>query len=67
MPQLLGLIVVGAAAWLGYRWFQRALDQVQADLRNADETLHSRSKDRITTLEQDPETGVYRPTDGPRR
>ena len=67
MPHLFGLILVGAATWAGYRWFQRELDRVQAVLRDADETLQQRSEKPIATLEQDPETGVYRPIGQTRR
>ena len=63
MPQLLGLIFVGAVAWAGYRWFQRALDRVQADLRDADDALQRRADEPVGTLEKDPETGVYKPVD----
>jgi hypothetical protein len=61
MPQLIGIIVGGVAAWAGYRWMSKEWNRVQADLRDADEVLKKREEKAVPTLQQDPETGVYRP------
>ena len=63
MPQLLGWIVVGAAVWAGYKWLRGETRRVAEKLREADDTLKTRSEKSLPTLERDPETGVYRPTD----
>lgn len=63
MPQLLGLILVGALAWAGYRWLRSESRRVAEELRKADETLKQREAKKTPTLERDPETGVYTPAD----
>ncbi len=61
MPQLIGMIVVGFAAWTGYRWLRKEWRRVQADLSEADEALKQRREKAMPTLQRDPETGVYKP------
>lgn len=61
MPQLLVLALLGAGLWAGYRWYRWQMKQVAEDLRAAEEALKRRDENAIPTLEEDPETGVYRP------
>lgn len=61
MPQILGIVLVGAAAWAGYRWLRREMGSVAADLSEAEEALRKRRDRAIPTLRRDPETGVYKP------
>jgi len=63
MLQLIGMLVLGAIAWIGYRWLRKEMTRVQGDLHEADEALRRKKAKTITTLEQDPETGEYRPSD----
>ena len=63
MPQLIGMLVLGAIAWMGYRWLRKEMTRVQSDLREADEALKRKKTKNVTTLEQDPETGEYKPSD----
>lgn len=68
MPPLIALGVLGAGLYFGYRWITRQGAQVAAQLERAEEALKRREARRnwedngreLTTLEQDPETGVYR-------
>lgn len=62
MPQLIALTVLGAGLWAGYRWYRRQVKQVADELRAAEEALRKREESAIPTLQQDPDTGVYRPT-----
>lgn len=61
MPQLLVLTLLGAGLWAGYRWYRRQVKEVASELRAAEEALRRRDETAIPSLEQDPETGVYRP------
>ncbi|GAB4225664.1 MAG: hypothetical protein Kow0032_01910 [Methyloligellaceae bacterium] len=63
MPQLIGLLILGAAAWFGYRWVRKEMMRVKAELDAADQALRRQEAKRTTRLEQDPDTGVYRPSD----
>lgn len=61
MPQLIGLAVLGAAVYFGYRMLKREMARVGAEL---DERTGMKDKaEQIPTLVKDPETGVYRPKD----
>ncbi len=60
MARLLIFALVGAAVWYGWRAFRRQQDRVSNALKEAEGSL---SKKEPLTLEKDPETGVYRPTD----
>ena len=62
MPQLLVLTLLGAGLWVGYRWYRRQVKEVASELRAAEEALRRRDENAIPTLQQDPDTGVYRPT-----
>ncbi len=64
MPQLLGLVLFGAAAVAGYKSFQRAIGRATGRTNPAqartDTAEPSRMKD-LGALELDPRTGVYKP------
>lgn len=60
MVRLLFFLIIGGAAWYGWRLFRRQQTRVTRDLRDADGNL---SKQATVELERDPETGVYRPSD----
>lgn len=61
MPQLIGLVLVGAGLWAGVKALQRIAGRTAegAPAENATEGT-AREKD-LGRLEADPETGVYRP------
>lgn len=66
MPPLIVLGLLGAGLYFGYRWIGRQSTEVAAQLERAEEALQRREARRTgepaapPTLEQDPETGVYR-------
>ena len=62
MPQLIALVLIAAVVWYGYSAFKKELAKL-AEQDSKDAKKHpgtSRSK-VVDELEQDPETGVYRP------
>ena len=77
MPQVLLLALAGLGLWVGYRWFRRESRRVADELARAEAELKRRggageageagagrdTPEAITPLEQDPETGIYRPVD----
>lgn len=63
MPQLLGWIAVGVLVWAGYRWLRKESKRVVTELREAEEEIRERKQKSAPKLEQDPETGVYKPVD----
>lgn len=62
MPQLIGLVLAGAALWAGYRWLRKETRRVEAELNDAEQALKRGEEKAIPTLKRDPETGVYRPS-----
>jgi len=60
MARLLLFLIVGAAAWYGWRLFRRQQARVARHLNDAEGTL---GKTTAVELERDPKTGVYRPRD----
>lgn len=68
MPQLLGLLLFGAAAIAGYKSFQRAMSRATGRTSdganrvgdNTDMAETPGMKD-LGALELDPQTGVYKP------
>jgi hypothetical protein len=60
MARLLLFLVLGAAAWYGWRMFRRQMTRVTRDLKDAEGTL---AGEKTVELERDPKTGVYRPSD----
>ncbi|MHC1549867.1 hypothetical protein [Phyllobacterium sp. K27] len=57
MPQLIFFLLVGIAAYYGYRSFKREAQRVSKRVREAEKEVQNRSQG---TLVQDPETGEYR-------
>lgn len=57
MPQLLGLVLVGAAIWFVGRALRREMSRVDEQLRRDERKQDER---QVTALEKD-EDGVYRP------
>jgi hypothetical protein len=64
MVRLLFLALIVAAGWYVWRVVKRQTARVDAALRKAEVNAH-RPVDRqeAISLEKDPETGVYRPSD----
>lgn len=54
MGALLLLALIAIAAWIGWRALMRERDRIARELRD-----QSRKPPEATTLERDPETGVY--------
>jgi membrane protein implicated in regulation of membrane protease activity len=57
MPQLIFFIVIGVAAYAGYRAFIREAERVTARVRR---TERERQTGTMGTLVKDPKTGEYR-------
>ena len=57
MPQLVFFVVVGAAAYFGYRSFVREAERVTAKVRRAE---RQQANGTMGTLVKDPKTGEYR-------
>ena len=63
MPHLVGLILLGAGLYAGYRAFVRVAGRMQAELERAEDEARQPAaveKD-LGALEYDPVSGVYRP------
>ncbi len=63
MPQIIVVLLAGAGIWAGYKWLRKEQQRVKARLRDAEEELRRRDEKSISTLKQDPETGIYGPAD----
>lgn len=67
MPQLLALVLIGAAAVAGYKSFHKAFGRTSAGSRREDQTKATSGspgmKD-LGSLELDPQSGVYKPREG---
>ncbi len=69
MPQLLLLAVAGVAVWFGYKAVKKEMARVGKAVRQAGEKAGGKASERsegetikvVAELEQDPETGVYKP------
>ena len=59
--KLVSLVFIGVVAWAAYRFLSRQQVKVQEDLRNAEARMDEKVSKGTSNLEQDPETGVYRP------
>lgn len=61
MPQLIGLVLVGAGLWAGVKAIQRIAERM-ADAGPAPDGPDAATPEKdLGRLEPDPETGVYRP------
>ena len=63
MPQLLGLVLIGAAAVAGYKSFHKAFGRVSSRSRRPDtaDAAGSPGMKDLGHLELDPQSGVYKP------
>ena len=57
MPQIIFFVVVGAAAYFGYRAFTREAERVTAKIRRTEKQA---ANGTMGTLVKDPKTGEYR-------
>lgn len=71
MPQLIGLVIVGAGIWAGVKAIQLVAERFSATATSApseqDEGASARAgvvERDLGRLEADPRTGIYRPVDG---
>jgi hypothetical protein len=63
MPHVIGLILIGAGLYAGYRALGRVVGRMSEELQQAEEQAHQTIavKD-LGALEYDPVSGVYRPS-----
>jgi hypothetical protein len=66
MPHLVGLVLIGAGVWAGYKAVLRLSQRATTELRRAEDEMRRKAtqaaeKD-LGALQLDPETGVYKPT-----
>ena len=61
MPQLLLLAAAGVAVWFGYKAVKKEMARVGKAVRQAGEKVEGERIKVVAELEQDPETGVYKP------
>ena len=65
MPQVIVLALLGAGAYMGYRWIARTSREIAAEMRRAQDELRRGASPRVARdlgrLEYDPQSGVYRP------
>ena len=57
MPQIIFFVVVGCAAYVGYRTFVREAERVTAKVRRTEKQA---ANGTMGTLVKDPKTGEYR-------
>jgi hypothetical protein len=70
MPPVIGLVLLGAGLWAGYKALSRVVERVAADLAHADEVMRREGKRSPEVAEKDlgslifdPQSGVYKPRD----
>ncbi len=65
MPHLIGLMVIGAGLYAGYRALARGAARMTESLQRAEAEVRVRplNEKHMGTLVYDPMTGVYRPKD----
>jgi hypothetical protein len=72
MPQVLALAALGGMLFAGYKALARVAEAMSADLRRSEEEARMRQAEasgssggarNLGTLEFDPKSGVYKPTD----
>ena len=70
MPQVIVLALLGAGAYMGYRWLVRTSRQIAAAMQRAQDDLRRGAPPHVERdlgrLEYDPQSGVYRPVRGDR-
>jgi hypothetical protein len=69
MPQLVGLMLLGAGLYAGFRALKRSANRLAEDFRRAEaerlrraETESRLAEKDLGRLELDPASGVYKPT-----
>jgi hypothetical protein len=69
MSALTLLILIAFAGWLGWRLYANERDKLEKRLREKERRQGARREvergrpPKVTQLERDPKTGVYRPSD----
>ncbi|MFM9849445.1 MAG: hypothetical protein ACKVP3_20075 [Hyphomicrobiaceae bacterium] len=65
MPHLVGLMLIGAGLYAGYRALARVAGRMTDEMRRAEAEVRVRTvhEKHMGTLEYDPASGVYRPVD----
>ena len=65
MPQLFGIMVIGAGIYAGYKAVVRISGRMRDELRRTDDEMRKAAADAaekdLGALVLDPESGVYRP------
>lgn len=70
MPQVLIVLAAGAAAYAGYRWYQKQIERHDTETRRAEAEARRRAAEAVGPggdakdlgqLEWDDSTGAYRP------
>lgn len=66
MPPLITVLIVGAGAYLSYRWISKQGSRVAQDLNKARDELKRRASGKppikdLGALKRDPKTGDYKP------
>ena len=65
MPHLIGLMLIGAGLYAGYRALAHIAGRTTESMQRAEADVRKRSvpEKHLGTLEYDPISGVYRPVD----
>jgi predicted negative regulator of RcsB-dependent stress response len=65
VPQVIVLALLGAGAYMGYRWVVRTSREIAAEMQRAQDELRRGAPSHVERdlgrLEYDPQSGVYRP------
>ena len=65
MPQVIVLALLGAGAYMGYRWVVRTSREIAAEMQRAQDEVRRDAPPHVERdlgrLEYDPQSGVYRP------
>lgn len=68
MPHVIGLVLIGAGVWAGYKALSQAVARAVRELAREDEEMRHRQQrtaqpieKNLGTLVFDPESGVYKP------
>ncbi len=63
MPHLIGLMIIGAGLYAGYRALAHMAGKAEDAVRHAEVRQRPISEKNLGKLEYDPISGVYRPVD----
>jgi type II secretory pathway component PulJ len=65
VPHVIVLALLGAGAYMGYRWIMRTSKEIAAEVQRAQEELRRDASPHVERdlgrLEYDPQSEVYRP------